>query len=404
MAEFVYRAITKSGKVKRGNVEAKDQAKALVQLKNMGLMPLEIKDANLFNKEVELPFGKRVRARDLSVFCRQFVSMLNAGITIVDALGMLSTQTENKFMAKSVRMVQNDIGRGESLSDAMRKQDKVFPTIMISMVAAGEASGKIETAFERMADHFEKEEKLRGMMKKAAMYPIIVAVVALVVIVVMLVKVIPSYTKLFAELDVEMPTITQAVIHLSGFMVSYWYLLISLIIVCVIIVRLYSHSSQGELFFGTLARRVPIFGKLTIRTEASMFARTLGTLLYSGLPMIDALEIVAGTMTNAVYRNAIRTAREEVIKGVPLSEPIENSQLFPAMVPHMIKIGEETGEIEEMLTRLANYYDEEVEMTTQTVMAALEPLIIIFMALIIVILIAAIMAPMMSMYSGLDNL
>lgn len=404
MAEFVYKAVNQSGKEKKGNIEAEDTKSALERIRNMGLMPLELKEANFLNREIAVEFGGRVSTRDLSVFCRQFVSMLAAGITIIDALGMLAQQTENKAMAKAIVDIKKDIGKGEALSEAMRVHDQIFPDIMISMVAAGEASGKLETTFLRMADYFEKQARLRAMIRKASVYPIIVALVALVVIAVMLVKVVPGYMKLFEELDVSMPAITQFVINFSQFVLSYWYVIVVIAVVLVVAVRMYAHSDAGKLFFGRLSGKLPIFGKLNIKTSASMFARTLSTLLYSGLPMVDALEIVSQTMTNALYKVALKRAREEVIKGVPLSEPLEQSGLFPPMVPHMTKIGEETGEIEEMLTRLADYYDEEVEQTTETVMAALEPLIIIVMALLIVFLIIAVMAPMMSMYSGLDNL
>lgn len=404
MAEFVYRAVTKEGSTKKGNIEAKDTKAAGERLKNMGLMPLEIREANLLNKELEFSIGGKVKPRDISVFCRQFVSMLSAGVSIIDALGMMTQQTENRMMAQALRAVQRDIGKGETLANAMRRQGHVFPPIMISMVAAGEASGKLETAFERMAEHFEKDAKLRGMMKKASMYPIMVGVVAVIVIIVMLVKVIPSYMKLFEDMDMELPKITLFVIDASNFVFKYWYLLVAAVIGIYIAIRTYAHSEQGQRFFGKIARKLPIFGKLNIKTAAALFARTLSTLLYSGLPMVEALEIVASTLPNALYRDALRDAKEEVTKGVPLSEPIANSGLYPPMVSHMIKIGEETGEIEEMLIRLAGYYDEEVEMTTQTVMAALEPMIIIVMAVIVIFLIAAVMAPMMSMYSGLDNL
>lgn len=404
MAEFVYRAVTKEGKEKKGNIEAQSSEKAMARLKTMGLMPLELKEASLFNKELEISFGKSVKPRDLSIFCRQFVSMLSAGVGIIDALGMLYQQTENKKLAKAIHAVAGDIGKGETLSDAMRKQEEVFPSIMISMITAGEASGKLETAFSRMADHFEKDAKLRGLIKKAAMYPIIVAVIAVVVVILMLTIVFPRYTTMFEEMEIELPAITKIVINMSNFILNYWYLLLAVTAALVVGIRMYRHSAGGQHVFGSMAIKMPIFGKLNVKTQASMFARTLSTLLYSGLPMVDALEIVERAMTNALYKDALKAAREDVIKGVPLSEPIAKSGLFPPMVSHMTKIGEETGEIEEMLTRLANYYDEEVEMSTQTVMAALEPMIIVVMSIIVIFLIAAIMSPMMSMYAGLDNL
>lgn len=404
VAEFIYRAITDSGREKKGNIVADDADRATAKLKAMGLMPLELKKAGVLTKEINITFGKLVNPRDLSVFCRQFVSMLNAGITIIDALNMLSQQTENKHMAKALLIVQSDIEKGETLSDSMRKHEKIFPSIMISMVAAGEASGKLETTFEHMAGHFEKDARIRGMLKKAAMYPIVVAVVAVIVMIVMLVKVVPSYMEMFEQMDVEMPGITLAVIAMSNFIQKFWYLLILIGAGIVAGIRVFKKTEYGETLFGNMSRKMPIFGKLNIKTSASIFARTLGTLLYSGLPMVDGLEIVANTMPNVLYQKALKKAREEVIKGVPLSEPLEGSGLFPPMVAHMIRIGEETGDVEEMLDRLSGYYDEEVEMATQTVMAALEPMIIVIMALIVIVLIAAVMAPMLAMYGGLDNL
>lgn len=404
MAEYVYRAITRTGKEKKGNIEAEDAGRAVLRLRDMGLMPFEVKEATLFNRELEISFEKRVKPRDLSVFCRQFVSMISAGVTITEALHMLAGQTENKTMADAIRMVQRDIGKGESLSDAMKKHGKVFPSIMISMVAAGEASGKLETALGRMAEYFERENRIRGMIKKAAMYPGIVTLVALVVVIVMLVKVVPGYTALFEEMGIAMPEITMLVVHMSGFLLSYWYLIAAVLAAAVIGIRLYGHSDKGQRQFGMLARKVPIFGKMHVKKEASIFARTLSTLLCSGIPMVEAIGIVSAAMTNALYRDALKEAREEVMKGVPLSEPIRNSLLFPPMVAHMIKIGEEAGEIEEMMNRLADYYEEEVELESRTVMAALEPVIIIVMAVCVIFLIAALISPMMSMYSGLDHL
>lgn len=402
--EFVYKAVTRSGKEKKGNIDAEDEARAAVKLKSMGLVPIEIRKANIWNKELDISFGQEVKPRDLGIFCRQFVSMLQAGISITDCLNMLALQTENKKMARAIRQVQSDVEKGEPLSAAMKKCPKIFPRIMISMVQAGEASGKLEKCLLRMSEHFEKDAKIRGMIKRAAVYPIIVAIVAVVVIIVLLVKVVPSYMELFEDMDVEMPLITQIVIDISTFLQSYWGVLLAALIVVIAAVNTFCRTEQGERFFGTLARSLPIFGKLNVKTQASIFARTLSTLLGSGIPMIEALDIVAGTMTNALYRDALKEAHEEVAKGVPLSEPLENSELFPPMVTHMMRIGEETGEIEEMLDRLANYYDEEVEMTTQTVMAALEPMIILAMAVIVIFVVAAVMSPMTAMYAGLDNL
>lgn len=272
------------------------------------------------------------------------------------------------------------------------------------MTAAGEASGKLETAFSRMAIQFEKSAKVSAMLKKASVYPIIVALVAVAVIVVMLVKIIPGYSDTFKQIGIELPWITRAVMSASQTLMKYWYFFVGGIAAVVMAVKLYKRTEQGSRVFGKLAIKMPIFGKLTVKTASSMFARTLSTLIYSGLPVITALDITAKTMRNVLYEDLLLKVKEEVAKGIPMSEPITEANLFPPMVAHMVKIGEETGEVEEMLTRLADYYDEEVEMATQTVMAALEPMIILVLAAIVVVLVAAIMSPMIAMYSGMEKL
>jgi type IV pilus assembly protein PilC len=353
---------------------------------------------------VDFQIGGRIKPRDLSVFCRQLVSMLSAGVTIIDSMAMLEEQTENKTLAKALGGVKAEIGKGETLSHAMAKYPKVFPDIMVQMVAAGEASGKLETAFERMSEHFEKSARLQGLVKKAAVYPVMVALVAVVVVIVMLVKVVPSFTEMFDSMDMELPAITLAVVAASDFLQQKWYLLLAIIAAIVVAIKMFKSTEQGKVFFATLARNLPIFGDLTVKSAASNFARTLSTLIYSGLTMVDALGIVGDTMSNYLYRKKIEATKEEVVKGVPLSEPLLADDMFPPMVGHMAKIGEETGQIESMLSKLADYYDEEVEMATQTVMAAVEPMIILALAGVVIVIIAAVMSPMFAMYNGLDSI
>ncbi|MGN0485217.1 MAG: type II secretion system F family protein [Lachnospiraceae bacterium] len=404
MAEYTYVALNKEGKQKKGNITANDEADALKKIKKSGLTPLELREAGFLNKEINLDFGKKITPRDLSVFCRQFVSMVSAGVTIVDALSMLATQTENKTMQQAIKNVQREIGKGRTMADAMAQQQQVFPDIMISMVRAGEASGKLDTAFLRMSEHFEKKAKLQAMIKKAAIYPIIVAIVALAVVIVMLTVVIPSYSDMFESMGTDLPAITKAVQSASVFVQHYWWLLAAIVVLCVVTFKLYSQTDNGKHVLGSIARKLPVFGDLTIKTAASDFARTLSTLLYSGLSMNEALEIVSDTISNQLYKDALKQAQKEVERGVPLSKPIEECQLFPPMVNHMIGVGEETGDLEGMLNRMADYYDEEVEMATQSVMAAMEPMVILLLAGIVGVLIASIMAPMLQLYTDLDSL
>lgn len=404
MAEFTYVAMNEAGKRVKGNVLAENETLALEKLRLQDLYPTKLVPANIFNKEIDISIGKVATSRDLSVFCRQFVSMLSAGITIVTALEMLADQTENKHLARALRKVQEDIMQGETLADAMRKHKKIFPELMINMVTAGEAAGKLDVTFSRMADHFEKAEKTEGMMKKAAIYPVMVAVVAIVVVVIMLIKVVPAYADMFASMDVEMPGITLAVMNASDFMTHYWYVLLAIIVMVVAVGKAYKNTEDGKLAAGRMAISVPLFGKLKIKTISSLTARTLSTLIYSGMPLVDGLRLTARTVGNELYKRALEQAVVDVREGMTLSSSLKKSGLYPPMVSHMIGIGEETGELEDMLTKLADYYDTEVEMTTQTVMAALEPMIILIMAALVGIIIAACMAPMISLYSNMGNL
>lgn len=404
MTEYIYRAIGEDGKEKKGNIKAESLEEAHEIIRRDRLTPVEVKKAGLLDKDINIGIGGKIKPRDLSVFSRQIVSMLQAGVTIMDALGMLEEQTENKKLAAAIGGAQTEIGKGETLGNAIAKFPDVFPDVMVQMVAAGEASGKLDMAFTRMSVYFEKAAKMKGIVKKAAMYPIMVLAVTLIVVVVMLVKVIPGYQSMFEQMGTELPAITKAVVAASDFIIGRWYIILAVVVAAVVGIRTYAISNSGQVFFAKLSRNMPVFGVLTIKNAASSFARMMSTLIYSGLGMTDALTITAGTMTNYLYKKKCLDIKDEVMKGVTLSEPLLADDMFPPMVGHMAKIGEETGQLEEMLNRLADYYDEEVELATQTVMAVIEPCIILVLAVIVCVLIAAIMSPMLAMYNNMNNL
>lgn len=404
MPGFSYVAVDKRGKEKRGSLEAETRERALEQLKAEGLIPVSVREQGALNKEIDFSIGKKVKPRDLSVFCRQFVSITQAGVPMKEALQMLSEQTENKWLKRAISEVLLNVEKGNTLADSMRSQPDIFPPMLVNMVEAGEQSGSLEMAFSRMAVHFEKEAKLKATIKKATIYPIILVIAAIGVIAVMLLFVIPIFIDMFADLDIEMPALTMFVMNSSKWMTSHWYVLLAIIVGVVVAYKLIYRTTQGRLTIDRIKMKMPLFGKLTVKTACSQFARTMSTLLMSGISTIDALEITSKIVNNIHYTNAMLKAREEVMKGVPLSEPLEASGIFPPMVYHMTGIGEETGNVEEMLEKMADYYDEEVEMTTQSVLAAMEPIIILFMALIIGTLVIAVIWPIASMYNGLDNL
>ena len=404
MPGYSYVAVDSRGKEKRGRMDAENREEVVRQLKNDGLIPVSIREQGVLNKEIDFSIGKKVKPRDLSVFCRQFVSITQAGVPMKEALQMLTEQTENKYLKQAVADVLVNVEKGNTLADSMAAEKDIFPDIMVHMVEAGESSGSLDTSFARMAVHFEKEAKLKATIRKATIYPIILIFAVIGVIAVMLLFVIPIFIDMFADLDVEMPALTMGVMNLSKWTAGHWYVILAVIVAVILAYQAIYRTDQGRLKIDLIKMKIPLLGKLNVKSTCAQFARTMSTLMAAGVPTIACLETVAKIVKNIHYKNALMKAREEVMKGIPLSEPLETSGIFPPMVYHMTSIGEDTGNMEDMLTKLADYYDEEVEITTQSVLAAMEPLIIVFMALIVGTLVIAVIMPIGTMYEGLDSL
>lgn len=406
MAVFTYVAIDGKGKQVKGSLDADNQMKASDQLKKDGLTIIELKEGSALNKEVSLgSFGKKkVKIRDLSLLCRQFVSLNRAGVTIVETLKMLAEQTENPTLQEALVEVSTSVQKGDSLATAMRLRQDVFPELLCHMVAAGEASGNLDVSFERMAQQFEQSAKLQSMVKSAMTYPIIVLIVAFAVVIVMLEFVVPTFMGMFADMDIDMPKITLAVVAVSDFVQAHFILLLVIIAAIVAGVMYFSKTATGKGLFHRIAIKAPIFGDLTVKQSSARFARNLSTMLAAGISTPDAVQIVGETMNNVYYKEVMANARTDVMQGVPLSTPLEKSGLFPPMVYHMVRIGEETGNTEAMLDTLADYYEDEVEEATKALTTMLEPLMIVLLAGICGTIIGAVIAPMGAMYEGLDNL
>lgn len=406
MAVFTYVAIDGKGKQVKGSLDADNQMKASEQLKKDGLTIIELKEGSALNKEVSLgSFGKKkVKIRDLSLLCRQFVSLNRAGVTIIETLKMLAEQTENPTLQEALVEVSTSVQKGDSLAIAMRQRSDVFPELLCHMVAAGEASGNLDVSFERMAQQFEQSAKLQSMVKSAMTYPIIVLIVAFAVVIVMLEFVVPTFMGMFADMDIDMPKITLAVVAVSDFVQANFILLLVIIAAIVAGVMYFSKTATGKGLFHRIAIKAPIFGDLTVKQSSARFARNLSTMLAAGISTPDAVQIVGETMNNVYYKEVMANARTDVMQGVPLSTPLEKSGLFPPMVYHMVRIGEETGNTEAMLDTLADYYEDEVEEATKALTTMLEPLMIVLLAGICGTIIGAVIAPMGAMYEGLDNL
>ncbi len=403
MAVYGYRAVNKLGKEVKGSIEGDNKEHVRAKLIKMKLTVISIEEQSIWTQDLNIQIGGYPKARDLSVMSRQFTSMLRAGVSIVDCLRMLQEQSENQRLKDALKAVRVSVEKGDTLAGAMRPFPKVFPQLMVNMVAAGEASGNLEIALERMAVQFERSNKTQAMVRKAMIYPVVVCLVAIVVSVIMLVVVIPSYETMFVDLGTELPGITVMYVNMSNILRNYWFIIVPILGLVIFGIVYFSKTDAGKHFFGLLALKMPVIKNLTVKSASSMAARTLSTLLSSGVPLIEATGMTAEVLSNVYFKEAMRDAKEQISIGLPLSRPLEDAGIFPPMVYHMVHIGEEAGSTEEMLDKLADYYDEEVEMAVQSLMAAMEPMIIIVLAVVVGGLLAACMAPMMSMYGALES-
>lgn len=402
MAVFNYKVVDKDGKNnKKGTIEAPNRDGAEKKLKSDGYSIMSLTEQNN-------PFSgglikKKVKSRDLGVFCKQFSAVIKAGVTIISALELMGDQIENPTLKRAVMDAKTYVEKGGTLADALRVNSDVFPPIMINMVAAGELSGNLEVCLDRLVEHFEKDNALSSKIKGAMVYPIVVFIVMIIVVIVVMIAVIPNFTSMFEDMGTKLPLATRMMVAASNFIIHKWYILIIVVAAIVFGCKAFKKSSVGEQFFSNIAIKAPVFGNLTIKSACSRFARTMSTLMASGISMIDAVEQVAKMMDNKIIRDGLMDAKTQVAKGIPLSKPLKDMEVLPPMLSAMTKIGEETGDIEEMLSKVADYYDEEVEAATNKLTAAMEPLIMVVLACIVGMIVAAVYGPIMSMYDAMDQ-
>ena len=399
MAQYNYKAMDKNGKAKKGSIEAINLDKANEKLKSEGLIVQDIKEQGAGKKGG----GKKVKDKDLAVFCKQFSAVLNAGVTIISALEMMSEQLENKTLKRALQEAQSYVQKGGTLADAFKLNPKVFPPIMINMTAAGEMSGNLEICFDRLTTHFETANALHSKVKGAVTYPIVILIVVVAVVAVLLVGVIPQFSQMFDDLGSELPAATQMLVNLSNFLQHKWYILVIIVAAIVFGLKAFGKTEPGSLMYAKIGIKFPLFGNLTIKSAAATFSRTMATLMASGISLIDAVEQVAKMINNRIIREALLDAKTQIAKGVPLSKPLRDCGIFPPMLPQMTKIGEETGNIEDMMDKVADYYEMEVNDATDALTAAMEPLIIVIMGVVVGGIVMAIYSPMLSMYDAVDS-
>ena len=403
MPQYRYVALNREGKRIKDTVEASTLDTARNSLRGFGYTILEINELGTLNKDIDLPFLGNPKSKDMAVFCRQFVSILRAGVPVSTVLSMLSQQTENKKLRDAVRAMQGDVEKGMSLATAMRRHPRIFSPMLVNMIAAGEESGNLERSFEQMEIYFDKARKTRAAVIRASIYPCILIFVMIVVLIVMMTRIIPKFMETFDEIGMELPVPTKIVMAISYWFVDWWWLLIIVIVVLIVAGVIFGRTDKGKHFYGLLTRKLPIVKLLTVRSASATFCRTLSLLLSSGINLTESLELTASNMRNIWFREAVQTVRSLISQGWGLGNSIQSTRLFPPMVSNMVSIGEESGDLQNMLDKCADYYDDEVQQATERLMALMEPAMLIIMAFFVLMIVLAIFLPMLNMTQMYDQ-
>ncbi|NLJ78141.1 MAG: type II secretion system F family protein, partial [Tissierellia bacterium] len=331
--------------------------------------------------------------------CRQFYTMLNAGIGVINCLQILETQTENRTFKDTISSVYEDVQKGMTLSESMNRYDKVFPALLTNMVEVGETSGTLDIIMERMAVHYEKENKIENKVKSAFIYPAVLGAVSIAVVIFLLIVVMPSFIGMFGSSDAVLPMPTMILLAMSNWLKDYWYLFIGIIFGIIIAIKIFGTTPNGRMLYDSIKLRIPIFDRMNINIITSRFTRTMSTLLSSGISLLRAMDVVSKILGNEVVSKRLDTAKEDIRKGIPMSRAIEAMAIFPPMVSSMISIGEESGAIDDILNKTADFYDEEVDTSIQRMTTLLEPMLIVVMAIMIGFIVISIAIPMFDMVS-----
>lgn len=398
MSSYKCVVLDASGKKQKISRDAESKIELMDYLKLNRYVVIDIKaEENSHGLSNSLGNIQKIKSKDLAVFCKQLYAMLRAGVTIVTSLEILKQQTENKRLSQIIGQLYEDLQKGNTLSEALSHHKGVFPEIFISMVEAGELSGNIDVIMDRLSTHFEKEYKIENKVKSAMTYPAILALVASSVVVFLLTSVMPTFVDMYSSSGVPLPAITTTLINISNALKNYWYIFILLIFVLVFVLSIVKKSPKVQYETDAFKLKIPVYKSLELKVATSRFTRTLSTLMGSGVPLLQALDTVSGVTGNTFIGSKILEAKEDVRRGLSLSQPLKKQNVFPPMVHNMIKIGEDSGSIEEILDKTADFYDEEVETAINRVTAMLEPLMIVFMAIIIGFIVLAMVIPMFDM-------
>ena len=397
---FEYAVRDKQGRLVKGRTEAPSEEQAAAALIRRGLAPVSVKETGTgVNREISFSFGTRVKLKDLAVMSRQFATMINSGLSLMRALSILSEQTENAALATALGQVRNAVEAGESLSSSLARHPRIFPPLMINMARAGEVGGFLDSVLLQVASNFEAEVKLRGKIKSAMTYPVVVFIIAIVAVIGMLLFIVPVFAGMFSGLGGQLPAPTRVLVWMSSALKVAGPFLLVAGIVGSIVWRRVSHEERVRQAVDPLKLRIPVFGSLFRKVAISRFTRNLGTMLASGVPILQSLEIVGETSGNLVIRDATRAVEESVRRGESLAGPLSQHKVFPPMVVQMMSVGEDTGAMDAMLAKIADFYDQEVEATTDALTSLIEPLMIAGLGGIVGAMIIALYMPIFSVFS-----
>ena len=401
MAKFQWEATTRSGEKKRGTIEAESAAQVETRLRGDGLTIDRVKKEPV---SISISFGSGVGHKDLQIFTRQLATMIDAGLPLVQCLDILAAQSPNKTFARILGQVKSAVEQGATFSDALRRHPRVFDDLYVNLVAAGEIGGILDTILNRLAVYIEKAVKLRGQIKSALFYPVGIMVIAIGVIAVMLVKVIPTFENMYKEMGhAELPAATKFVINISHGFINRWYLYVGSVIGLVVGSTMMRRTEGGKEIFDRVLLHLPVMGGTLRKIVVARFTRTLGTLLTSGVPILDALDICARTAGNKVVEQGIMKARDKISEGHDMAGPLAESRVFPTMVVQMIGVGEQTGAMDQMLQKIADFYEEEVDSAVTALTSLIEPIMMAFLGVVVGGLIIAMYLPIFKLAGNIQS-
>lgn len=402
MVIFKYSGRSAQGSLKKGTIDATNKQTAIVKLRAQGINPRELEESNsILHKELTL--GGKVKNEHFVIYCRQFATLIRAGVSILESTKILSEQTSSKPLKKGLMDVEEDVRSGLSFSNAAAKYPKVFPALFVNMIRAGEVTGNLDESLERLAFSYEKQFNLKKKVQSTMAYPIILLVMTVFVAGFLMLTIVPQFVTMFEEMGAELPLITKLVMGISNSLQSSWYIFLGLILILVIGFNLlYTKNEKFNYSFNVLLLRIPVFGKLLQKSAIARMTRTLASLFSSSVPILQALTIVENVIGNPVVAKVIRESKVSLESGSTLSAPLEKSWIFPPLVTQMTAIGESTGSLDYMLEKIADFYEDDVDRTVDTLKSLIEPLMIVFLAAVVGTIVMAIMVPMFSMYEQMS--